>query len=80
MIADISRAIPLLLDNINPPPRPVIIHGDLWSGNVGVDKSTGSPVIYDPSSVWGHNEYELGICDMFGGEQYVSSPNGIETS
>ena len=30
----------------------------LQSGNVGVDKKTGTPVIYDPSSYYGHNEAE----------------------
>lgn len=45
-----------------------MIHGDLWSGNVAGNKDTGSPVIFDPSSCWGHNEYELGVCHMFGGE------------
>jgi fructosamine-3-kinase len=49
--------IPLLLDDIEPRPKPVIIHGDLWSGNVGVARHTGSPVIFDPSSCYGHNEY-----------------------
>ncbi|KAF8832124.1 hypothetical protein HHX47_DHR1001018 [Lentinula edodes] len=38
--------------------EPVILHGDLWSGNVGVDSATGEPVIFDPSSFFGHNEAE----------------------
>ncbi|KAL1903380.1 hypothetical protein Sste5346_000006 [Sporothrix stenoceras] len=57
------------------PIRPAPIHGDLWSGNhgrgciVGADgDSTGTEeVVYDPSSVYGHSEYELGIMRMFGG-------------
>jgi len=60
--------IPLLLDDIQPPPRPVIIHGDLWSGNVGVNSATAKTVVFDPSSCYAHNEFELGICGMFGGE------------
>ncbi|KAF7979395.1 hypothetical protein HWV62_42498 [Athelia sp. TMB] len=28
------------------------------SGNVGVDSSSGAPVIFDPSSMFGHNEAE----------------------
>lgn len=63
-----SRAIPLLMDDISPPPKPVIIHGDLWSGNVSTNKETGLPVVFDPSSCYAHNEYELGICKMFGGQ------------
>jgi protein-ribulosamine 3-kinase len=41
--------------------KPVVIHGDLWSGN------HMSGVIFDPSAVYGHNEYEIGIQKMFGG-------------
>ncbi|KAI0361438.1 fructosamine kinase PKL/CAK/FruK [Trametes cingulata] len=46
--------------------QPVLLHGDLWSGNVGVDRSTGAPVIFDPSSYFGHNEADLAIGKMFG--------------
>jgi protein-ribulosamine 3-kinase len=51
--------------------RPVVIHGDLWSGNHGqgriADQDGVEEVVYDPSSVYGHSEYELGIMRMFGG-------------
>ena len=69
-----DRAVPKLLSDITPAPRPVILHGDLWSGNVGYDKKTSSAVVFDPSSYWGHNEAELGITRMFGGE-VASSPS-----
>jgi protein-ribulosamine 3-kinase len=50
---------------------PVVIHGDLWSGNHGRGRISGEDgieeVVYDPSSVYGHSEYELGIMHMFGG-------------
>jgi protein-ribulosamine 3-kinase len=41
--------------------HPVVVHGDLWSGNTGGGK------IYDPSAFYAHNEYEFGIMQMFGG-------------
>ncbi|XP_020790623.1 ketosamine-3-kinase [Boleophthalmus pectinirostris] len=44
---------------------PALIHGDLWSGNVG--ECAEGPVIFDPASFYGHSEYELGIAGMFGG-------------
>ncbi|KAI5124811.1 hypothetical protein M0805_005442 [Coniferiporia weirii] len=47
--------------------NPVLLHGDLWSGNTGVDKNSGEPVIYDPSSFHGHNEADLAIARIFGG-------------
>lgn len=53
---------------------PVVIHGDLWSGNAdrgrivgtGGDEKPGD-VVYDPSACYGHSEFELGIMHMFGG-------------
>lgn len=51
--------------------RPVVIHGDLWSGNHGRGVIAGQggveEVVFDPSAVYGHSEYELGIMRMFGG-------------
>ena len=50
---------------------PVVIHGDLWSGNKGKgrigQKGAVEDVVFDPSAVYGHSEYELGIMNMFGG-------------
>lgn len=50
---------------------PVVVHGDLWSGNHGRGKIAGGAgveeVVFDPSAVYGHSEYELGIMRMFGG-------------
>lgn len=50
---------------------PVVIHGDLWSGNHSRGRIAGTggaeDVVYDPSAVYGHSEYELGIMRMFGG-------------
>ena len=46
--------------------KPSILHGDLWSGNIGaVD---GEPSIFDPASYYGHHEAEFGIswCAGFG--------------
>jgi protein-ribulosamine 3-kinase len=51
--------------------NPVVVHGDLWSGNVGKGRIEGQgtvqDVIYDPSACYAHSEYELGIMKMFGG-------------
>ena len=44
---------------------PSLLHGDLWGGNVGQVES--EPVMFDPSSFYGHHEYDLGIATMFGG-------------
>ncbi|KIP10148.1 hypothetical protein PHLGIDRAFT_101768 [Phlebiopsis gigantea 11061_1 CR5-6] len=47
--------------------QPVLLHGDLWSGNTGTDEGTGEPVIFDPSAYYGHNEADLAIARIFGG-------------
>lgn len=47
-------------------PQPSLLHGDLWSGNVGL-LSDGSPVIFDPACYCGDREAEFGIIAMFGG-------------
>ncbi|KAK8116001.1 Ketosamine-3-kinase [Apiospora sp. TS-2023a] len=44
--------------------KPSLVHGDLWCGNAAVvadnNDTTVKGLIFDPSSFWGHNEYELG--------------------
>ena len=46
---------------------PVLLHGDLWSGNWSVRNDTHQPFIFDPASYYGHYEAEFGIMKMFGG-------------
>ncbi|KAI9896202.1 hypothetical protein N3K66_008374 [Trichothecium roseum] len=51
--------------------KPVVVHGDLWSGNHSRGQIGGKggieEVVFDPSVVYAHSEYELGIMKMFGG-------------
>lgn len=66
-----SEVVPRLLgDGHLKAVRPVVVHGDLWSGNHGRGRIAGrggvEEVVYDPSCVYGHSEYELGIMRMFG--------------
>ncbi|KAF9270585.1 fructosamine kinase [Marasmius fiardii PR-910] len=61
----VNEVIPKLLGPLDI--KPVLLHGDLWSGNVGTDSATGQPVIFDPSSYYGHNEADLAIARIFGG-------------
>lgn len=49
---------------------PVVVHGDLWSGNQGrgsIGRGGVEEVVFDPSSSYCHAEYEWGIMRMFGG-------------
>ncbi|KAK3314822.1 Fructosamine/Ketosamine-3-kinase [Apodospora peruviana] len=73
-----SKVVPRLLgDRHLKGVMPVVVHGDLWSGNHGRGRILSpdqegenggvEEVVYDPSCVYGHSEYELGIMKMFGG-------------
>ncbi|KAI3384468.1 hypothetical protein SNEBB_003203 [Seison nebaliae] len=44
--------------------KPSLLHGDLWSGNVG---TVGNEIsLYDAACLYGHHEFDLGIGYMFG--------------
>jgi protein-ribulosamine 3-kinase len=49
--------------------QPVVVHGDLWSGNASVGKLPGmseaEEVTYDSSACYAHSEYELGDMKMY---------------
>jgi len=51
---------------LNHKPINALVHGDLWSGNAGMDKS-GRGVIFDPASWWADNEVEIAMTKLFGG-------------
>ena len=51
---------------LNHKPINTLIHGDLWSGNVGIDKS-GKGVMFDPASWWADNEVDIAMTKLFGG-------------
>jgi len=54
------------LNEIFPPTKPSLLHGDLWGGNYLFD-SSGSGVLIDPAVYYGHPEMELAFSKMFGG-------------
>ena len=51
---------------LNHKPTNALVHGDLWSGNAGMDKS-GKGVIFDPASWWADNEVDIAMTKLFGG-------------
>jgi len=51
---------------LNHEPINALVHGDLWSGNAGMDKS-GKGVIFDPASWWADNEIDIAMTKLFGG-------------
>ncbi|KAJ8106791.1 hypothetical protein OPT61_g9310 [Boeremia exigua] len=74
--ATASKVVPRLIgdDHLNNGKGviPVVVHGDLWSGNasvgtIGDKKGDPEDVIFDSSACYAHSEFELGIMKMFGG-------------
>ena len=51
---------------INHMPINTLVHGDLWSGNIGIEQS-GKGVIFDPASWWADNEVDIAMTKLFGG-------------
>lgn len=51
---------------LNHKPIKALVHGDLWSGNAGMDKN-GKGVIFDPASWWADNEVDIAMTKLFGG-------------
>ena len=56
--------IPIFFTNYRPTPS--LLHGDLWSGNYGID-AQDSPVIFDPAIYYGDRETDLAMTELFGG-------------
>lgn len=45
-------------------PRPSLLHGDLWQGNVGFTNDTCA--IFDPASYYGDRETDVAMTELFG--------------
>ncbi|GGZ29470.1 aminoglycoside phosphotransferase [Echinicola pacifica] len=54
------------LEALMPKEKPALLHGDLWSGNVIVNKK-GHPCLIDPAVYYGHREMDLAFSKLFGG-------------
>jgi len=51
------------LENFLPEPKPALLHGNIWSGNI---LSNGNDIKFiDPSIYYGHNEAELAFIKLF---------------
>lgn len=61
-ISDIVLQIHKQLINHNP--KPSLLHGDLWSGNVA--NSPFGPICYDPACYWGDRECDIAMTELFG--------------
>lgn len=60
--AIIEKVIPRLLRPLETGGRkiePVLVHGDIWDGNTSTNVKTGSPVIFDATSIYAHHECRI---------------------
>ncbi|HGP5030509.1 TPA: fructosamine kinase family protein, partial [Vibrio cholerae O1] len=51
----------------NHSPRPSLLHGDLWFGNVA--NIVNGPLCFDPACYWGDRECDIALAEWFGGFQ-----------
>ena len=61
----VDRLAERIGDLAGPPEPPARVHGDLWSGNVHVDRN-GTPWLIDPAPYGGHREVDLAMLHLFG--------------
>ena len=60
----VDRLAGRLPERAGPPEPPARVHGDLWSGNVHVDRD-GAPWLVDPAAYGGHREVDLAMFHLF---------------
>lgn len=66
---DAFNALQRIAENLQrwiPRQAAVLIHGDLWSGNIHCDAQS-QPALIDPAAYWGWAEAELAMTLLFGG-------------
>lgn len=61
-----ERLVELLPQLIAHQPKPSLLHGDLWGGNIAFDPE-GRAVIFDPAVYFGDRETDLAMTELFGG-------------
>jgi fructosamine-3-kinase len=62
----LDRVVARLPQLTGPPEPPARVHGDLWSGNVMIDREQ-RPWLIDPAAHGGHRELDLAMLRLFGG-------------
>jgi fructosamine-3-kinase len=68
----VARLGDRLSELAGPPEPPARVHGDLWVGNLMIDRD-GEPWLIDPAAYGGHREVDLAMLHLFG-----SPPTGTQ--
>ena len=62
----INHVIENLDELLNHHVIPSLVHGDLWSGNIGFDEIQQQTLFYDPAPYFGDREVDLAMTQLFG--------------
>jgi fructosamine-3-kinase len=66
VLVDIDEFVALIFNQLSGHnPKPALLHGDLWSGNVS--RVGHGAVVYDPACYWGDRECDIAMTELFGG-------------
>ncbi|KAL8706989.1 MAG: hypothetical protein Q9201_000037 [Fulgogasparrea decipioides] len=60
----LENVTPRLLDALvsdQRPVKPVLIHGDLWEGNIATERGTARILVIDAAAYYAHSEMEVGM-------------------
>ena len=67
----VNKVISCLEDILSHEVLSSLVHGDLWSGNLGFDSDTSKPLFYDPAPYYGDREVDLAMTRLFGQQSDV---------
>jgi fructosamine-3-kinase len=63
-LVDIDEFVELVAHQLsNHQPKPALLHGDLWAGNVG--RVGSAAVAFDPACYWGDRECDIAMTELF---------------
>lgn len=68
-VSAVLRVIEQLDEHLSHKVVPSLVHGDLWSGNLGFDVGHSKPLFYDPAPYYGDREVDIAMTHLFGSQR-----------
>ena len=67
LVKKVERVMRALADYIDSDSiQPALLHGDLWTGNLAIDRLTRQPFLFDPAPYFGDPEVDIAMTRLFG--------------